>query len=145
MSPKSTEVPQIDSFCFLRICSLTRSLSIPVLLFPLSSRARLKNIEDTEKAKKALYEQRKNRSHNPSQSREADEQLANARFFRGGQRREPQSDSDALARARGQAPANGGANSTGGNRNHNGKDRRDMASDDLVMGRFKKRQRSGFK
>jgi len=78
--------------------------------------------------------------------------------------RGPQSDADALAKARlqdGVASGSGSGtdNSAGGNRNaggngnaggirnngNGGKDRRDMASDDLVMGRFKKRQRSGFK
>lgn len=85
---------------------------------------RLKNIEETEKAKRVLYEERQ------AASKEEDE-FASDRFYRA--RRPMESDSDALAKARKEAarvlaqgteekkPSNGG-----------GAGRRETATDDQV-------------
>ncbi|CAO1631463.1 unnamed protein product [Parajaminaea phylloscopi] len=102
--------------------------------------SRLKNIEDTERAKRALYEKRRN----AAKADEADDLLAGARFSRAKQ--QAQSDAQALASARASAAGQSGFEPTpptDSKRRYN--DRKEMASDDLVMQRFKKRQMNQMK
>lgn len=101
--------------------------------------SRLKNIEDTEKAKRALFEAR----HQAKRSQE-DDLLANARFFR--PKQQAQSDAQALAVAR--AAATGQLESFAPNRvasKRSHSERKEMASDEVVMQRFKNRQLNQMK
>lgn len=116
--------------------------------------SRLRNIEDTEKAKRALFEARK-QGRRPN---EEDELLANARFSR--PKHHMQTDAQALAAARAAASvqdpfkrdnpgaaassptlASGNADSMGANKRR----KPEMASDEQVMQRFKKRQMNQMK
>ncbi|CAO1637414.1 unnamed protein product [Sympodiomycopsis kandeliae] len=112
--------------------------------------SRLKNIEETEKAKRTLYEQRKlNRDH---QGKEADDLLANARFFN--PKRQIQSDAQVLAEEKRKAEEQERIKNEGyqqeqpqqrySNSNHRGP-KRETATDDQVMQRFKKRQMNNMK
>ncbi|KAK4702151.1 hypothetical protein P7C70_g4077, partial [Phenoliferia sp. Uapishka_3] len=87
---------------------------------------RLKNIEETEKAKRALLDE-KAKVHD-------EEEFAADRFYR--TRRPMESDADALAKAR--KEAQGMAEPP--KKPLVGQGRREMATDDQVMDRFKKRQ-----
>ncbi|KAI5475547.1 hypothetical protein MNV49_001180 [Pseudohyphozyma bogoriensis] len=88
---------------------------------------RLKNIEDTEKAKRQFYEARAN----PVVE---EEEFAVDRFYKA--RRPMESDSDALAKARAEAAGK----KEEPKKTVLGAGRREMATDDQVMDRFKKRQ-----
>ncbi|KAL9939372.1 hypothetical protein V8E36_002185 [Tilletia maclaganii] len=130
--------------------STTMLTSIPEI--DLGMDVRLKNIEETEKAKRLLADQRK---ANGGRRDENDDQFAAARFYR--PKYSTQSDVDALKMAReGIDPTaeinpphgGGGASSSsgrGGGRSGGGGDRRAMATDEMVMERFKKRQRQQLK
>ncbi|KAH8083499.1 hepatocellular carcinoma-associated antigen 59-domain-containing protein [Filobasidium floriforme] len=94
---------------------------------------RLKNIEETERAKRAMMENR-NRNRGQGQKRnEADESFAAARFYR--PHHTIQSDAEALEDAKREAaglpPLNRG--------NNRQRDRNETATDDQVYERFKKR------
>ncbi|KAE8211008.1 hypothetical protein CF327_g5195 [Tilletia walkeri] len=132
--------------------STTMLTSIPEV--DLGMDVRLKNIEETEKAKRLLAEQRK--AEGRTQKDKADDQFAAARFYR--PKFSTQSDVDALKMAREgldptaeithrDQPHGSGSSSTrpqGSNQSHN-QDRRAMATDEIVMERFKKRQRQHLK
>ncbi|CEH15047.1 Uncharacterized conserved protein [Ceraceosorus bombacis] len=112
---------------------------------------RLKNIADTEQAKRAMNEARANRGAR----REEDELLAASRFFR--PKQHAQSDADAMRAAKQDAEVRrGGAaifpeghisapGASAPERRGDGQKRRELASDQLVMERFKKRQRNQLK
>lgn len=113
--------------------------------------SRLKNIEDTERAKRLMREERAQRPRRNDEEGESSEaMLAKARFF--SPRNQTRSDAQALAEARaeasGQPPpqASSSGGGAGQKRSHSGGDeRRNMASDELVMQRFKKRQMNQMK
>ncbi|GAA5942422.1 telomere length and silencing 1 family protein [Sporobolomyces koalae] len=105
---------------------------------------KLRNIEETEKAKRALYDSSVAAARQAEQERE---EFAVERFYR--HQRPQESDAEALAKARALA-ANGALTeaeaeeemrksrmSQGGN----GGGRRQLATDEMAMERFKKRQR----
>ncbi|KAK0529832.1 hypothetical protein OC842_004118 [Tilletia horrida] len=128
--------------------SNTMLTSIPEI--DLGMDVRLKNIEETEKAKRVLAEQRK---AGGGRRDEGDDQFAAARFYR--PKYSTQSDVDALKMAReGYDPtsevtlgpesssSSSAARANGGSAN---RDRRAMATDEQVMERFKKRQRQQLK
>ncbi|PWN52959.1 hypothetical protein IE53DRAFT_373285 [Violaceomyces palustris] len=124
--------------------TLSASMLSSIPEIDLGMDARLKNIEETEKAKRAFYESRK--AGGGEMRRHEDDQLAAARFFR--PRYQARSDADAsrVSRAFPNGPSAAAATSSnqagegGGARRK--VDRREMASDQLVMDRFKKRQRN---
>lgn len=111
--------------------------------------SRLKNIEDTERAKRALYESRQHHHRQKKGDAEADELLASARFYN--PRKQIQSDAQVLAEARQKAQdqedAKNGTQPQQDTRRpqqqHSTK--REMATDDQVMQRFKKRQLNNMK
>lgn len=90
---------------------------------------RMKNIEETEKAKRNFYA--KSKSHGATDAQAADEAYANARFMHPKPRYNT-SDVD-------HRPSEG---STYRSDNSHRGDRRHMATDQLVLDRFKKRQRN---
>ncbi|BGP53606.1 hypothetical protein JCM8202_001473 [Rhodotorula sphaerocarpa] len=98
---------------------------------------KLKNIEATEKAKRTLQETRK------AKRDEADEFAAD-RFYR--HRRNLESDSDALARAKAEAAAAADPSKADPDaelrnaRPRGGDGRRQLATDEMALSRFKKRQ-----
>ena len=111
--------------------------------------SRLKNIEDTEKAKRALYQSRQHHRQKRGDA-EADEMLAGARFYN--LRKQIQSDAQVLAEARQKAQQEQDAKDgvhTQSQSNHRPQQhhsaKREMATDDQVMQRFKKRQMNNMK
>ncbi|GAA5844387.1 hypothetical protein JCM11251_007594 [Rhodosporidiobolus azoricus] len=139
--------------------TLSASMLMGIPEVDLGIDTKLKNIEDTEKAKRRMHEeqqQRREARRRAEMAGEADE-FAVDRFYR--HHRALESDGDALARARAEAaraadPANsdpdhhlrgkshgggGGGGGGGGNRAPQ------TATDDLAMARFKKRQMQQFK
>jgi len=94
---------------------------------------RLKNIEETEKAKRLVVEERKERA--PGKHLDGTDAFPNARFYRGN--RQQKSDAEVMRDARleviGQVPAESSRSSY--------LDRPQLATDEEVMERFKKRMR----
>ncbi|SPO29118.1 uncharacterized protein UTRI_06067 [Ustilago trichophora] len=92
---------------------------------------RMKNIQDTERAKRQFYETKRNKDANGDAS--VDEAFANARF----QRQRPRANnSDFHHRPSNAAQQNGGYDGT------NRGEKKQLATDQLVLDRFKKRQRN---
>ncbi|KAK0566608.1 hypothetical protein OC861_003131 [Tilletia horrida] len=125
--------------------STTMLTSIPEI--DLGMDVRLKNIEETEKAKHLLAQQRRAAG---GKRDEGDDQFAAARFYR--PKYSTQSDIDALSMAReGLDPtAEINRSDQAGGRSGQasraaGSERRATATDELVMERFKKRQRQHLK
>ncbi|KAI9068453.1 hypothetical protein FKP32DRAFT_1608877 [Trametes sanguinea] len=114
--------------------SVTNSLAMLTAIpeVDLGMDARLKNIEETEKAKRMLAEQRKERQ------RQMDDEahLAAARFYRPNLK--AKSDADILRDAKLEAM---GLNPEDHDHVHRHHDRPQMATDEIVMERFKKRMR----
>lgn len=108
--------------------------------------SRLKNIEDTERAKKAMLEARAQRPRRNGDE-EGDDMLAKARFF--APKNQTRSDAQALAEARAEATGeplpSQTASGSAGQKRERGDDRKQMASDEIVMQRFKKRQMNQMK
>ncbi|KAF8313155.1 hepatocellular carcinoma-associated antigen 59-domain-containing protein [Cantharellus anzutake] len=94
---------------------------------------RLRNIEETEKAKRHVAEQRRARFH---QGQHNEPDLGSTRFFRPNQHPQ-ESDAEALRRARLEAQGIHVEPETKRPKN----DRRDVATDEQAMERFKKRMR----
>ncbi|ORY90788.1 hepatocellular carcinoma-associated antigen 59-domain-containing protein [Leucosporidium creatinivorum] len=92
---------------------------------------KLKNIEETEKAKRALFEQKQA----AAAARADEDEFAVDRFYKA--RRPLESDADALAKARREAA---GDHEPSKNKPM-GAGRRETATDDQTMARFKQRQR----
>ncbi|KZT24564.1 hypothetical protein NEOLEDRAFT_427187 [Neolentinus lepideus HHB14362 ss-1] len=93
---------------------------------------RLKNIEDTEKMKRMVAEQKKERKPDANND---EEHLAAARFYRPNYK--PKSDADIMRDAKMEAMGMPPQEDTSRSYNH----RPQMATDELVMERFKKRMR----
>ncbi|GAA5918261.1 hypothetical protein JCM6882_005134 [Rhodosporidiobolus microsporus] len=139
--------------------TLSASMLMGIPEVDLGIDTKLKNIEDTEKAKRRMYEDQQRRREERRAAElagEADE-FAVDRFYRA--RRPLESDTDALARARADAaraadPAQNGADPdyhmrgkdhNGGGSRGQGQRAPQTATDDLAMARFKKRQMQQFK
>ncbi|GAA5914102.1 telomere length and silencing 1 family protein [Sporobolomyces salmoneus] len=103
--------------------------------------AKLKNIEQTEKAKRSLFESQLEQARKAELERE---EFAVERFYR--HQRPTESDSDALSKARA-AVTDGGAMSEAEHEEElrktriTGGGRRELATDQMALERFKKRQR----
>ncbi|KAH9482490.1 Telomere length and silencing protein 1-like protein [Psilocybe cubensis] len=110
--------------------SLTMLTAIPEV--DLGMDARLKNIEDTEKAKRVVAEERQDRK----KVNKDEEHLISSRFYRPNARAKSDADilRDAKLEAMGMPPQDDSPR-----RSNN--DRAQMATDELVMERFKKRMR----
>ncbi|KDN50411.1 hypothetical protein K437DRAFT_293618 [Tilletiaria anomala UBC 951] len=116
--------------------TLSAAMLTSIPEYDLGIETKLKNIEETERAKKTLYEQRHGLTRAKKDNQAADEPFAAARFMRS--RAIVASDATALRNARLEAageaiPA------------QQQRDRKEMATDQLVMDRFKKRQREQMK
>ncbi|KAF8076734.1 hepatocellular carcinoma-associated antigen 59-domain-containing protein [Lyophyllum atratum] len=111
--------------------SLTMLTAIPEV--DLGMDARLKNIEDTEKAKRVVAEERQDRKK-PSNNDE--EHLAASRFYRPNLK--AKSDADILRDAKLEAMGLPPQDDQPRQSNH---ERQQMATDEMVMERFKKRMR----
>ncbi|EIM87882.1 uncharacterized protein STEHIDRAFT_94716 [Stereum hirsutum FP-91666 SS1] len=119
--------------------SVTNSLAMLTAIpeVDLGMDTRLKNIEETEKAKQALTQARKDRQ---KRQNDDEEHLAAARFFRPNTRMKSDADiiRDAKLEAMGLPPAEDNEPHRGNRPRH---DRPQMATDEMVMERFKKRMR----
>ncbi|SPO29795.1 uncharacterized protein UTRI_06067_B [Ustilago trichophora] len=93
---------------------------------------RMKNIEDTEKAKREFYENRRNKDAKGDAQAAADDAFAGARF----QRQRPRTNNSDFHHHRSSdaAQQNGAHN--------RGERKQQLATDQLVLDRFKKRQRN---
>ncbi|KAF9809855.1 hypothetical protein IEO21_07216 [Rhodonia placenta] len=114
--------------------SVTNSLAMLTAIpeVDLGMDTRLKNIEDTEKAKRYLTEERKERKKNAND----EEHLAAARFYRPNLKMKSDADiiRDAKLEAMGLLPEDH-------EERHPHRQRAQMATDEMVMERFKKRMR----
>ncbi|CEQ39229.1 SPOSA6832_00750, partial [Sporobolomyces salmonicolor] len=119
--------------------TLSTSMLMGIPEVDLGIDTKLKNIEATEKAKRQLYDAQMAAR---KKAEEDKEEFAVDRFYR--HQRPLESDADALAKARAAALNPAEAEVEEEHRRHRASGRRETATDDMAMERFKKRQRQNW-